>query len=120
MAMYDRETETIRLTLRYLLLEDDQDAIFLHLESIFEQCDFPKTVEIILRDALRKLRKSGCVDAEVLDTLLLAYEKMSGHKYVEEYISERNQLIKANQPDTFFEPVIPCIYVRQGGVIDCQ
>lgn len=101
MAMYDRETETIRLTLRYLLLEDDQDAIFLHLESIFEQCDFPKTVEIILRDALRKLRKLGCVDAEVLDTLLLAYEKMSGHKYVEEYISERNQLIKANQPDTF-------------------
>lgn len=95
MAMYDRETEIIRLALVNLLRDDDHEAFFLHLESMFEQCDFPKTVEIIFCDAIDKYHKSGRLDPEVIDTLLLAYERISGYKYVEKYISDRNQLIRA-------------------------
>lgn len=95
MDMYDRETEIIKLTIVNLLLRSDHQAIFSQLEAMFEQCDFPKIVEIICCDAIKKFRESGSVDADVLNALMLALEKMSGYKYVEKYISDRNQLIRA-------------------------
>lgn len=95
MDMYDRETEVIKFTLVNLLLKSDHEATFSQLEAMFEQCDFPKVVEIICGDAIKKFRESGSVDADILNTLMLAFEKMSGYKYVEKYISDRNQLIRA-------------------------
>lgn len=99
MGYYEEETRALNAIL-LLIFTMQADEAFAELEQSLHQLAFPPAVRRLCENALQNhiaahsvplAHQSTQPEAQAVSCLLLALESISGFKYVERYITHRNQ-----------------------------